>query len=58
MDHDETTAGPSIMARLDPYRLVFAHAGLIADGMAPNELPPLECATPPAGTSPATRERR
>lgn len=43
MDHDETTRGPSVMARIDSYRLVFAHARLISDGLAPNELPPLEC---------------
>lgn len=43
MDHDERTRGASIMARLDAYRLVFAHARLIADGVAANELPPLEC---------------
>lgn len=43
MDHDETTRGPSVMARIDSYRLVFAHARLIADGLAANELPPLDC---------------
>jgi V8-like Glu-specific endopeptidase len=43
MDHDEKTRGPSVMARVDAYRRVFEHASLIADGMAPNELPPLEC---------------
>ena len=43
MDHDETTRGPSVMARIDSYRLVFAHARLISDGLAQNELPPLEC---------------
>jgi hypothetical protein len=43
MDHDERTTGPSVMARVDAYRLVFAHARLVADGLAPNELPPLEC---------------
>ncbi len=43
MDHDERTRGVSVMARIDAYRLVFAHARLIADGMAQNELPPLEC---------------
>jgi secreted trypsin-like serine protease len=43
MDHDERTRGPSVMARIDAYRLVFAHARLIADGLAANELPPLEC---------------
>jgi V8-like Glu-specific endopeptidase len=44
MDHDEKTQGPSVMARIDAYRLVFTHAQLVADGHAPNELPPLECA--------------
>jgi hypothetical protein len=43
MDHDERTRGASVMARIDAYRLVFAHARLIADGIASNELPPLEC---------------
>ena len=43
MDHDERTRGPSVMARIDAYRLVFAHARLISDGIAQNELPPLEC---------------
>jgi len=47
MDHDEKTRGPSVMARIDAYRLVFAHARLVSDGLALNELPPLECA--PAG---------
>jgi hypothetical protein len=49
MDHDENTRGASVMARIDSYRLVFAHARLVADGIAPNELPPLECnpAAPP-----------
>ncbi len=53
MDHDETTRGPSVMARLDAYRLVFAHARLVADGLAPNELPPLECT--PANLPPPPR---
>ena len=44
MDHDERTRGPSVMARLDPYRMVFNHARLLADGShSPAELPPLEC---------------
>ena len=43
MDHDEHTRGPSVMARIDAYRSVFAHARMIADGIAQNELPPLEC---------------
>ncbi len=44
MDADEKTASPSIMARVDDYRMVFAHARLIADGMSAGELPPLSCA--------------
>ena len=44
MDHDESTRGASVMARIDAYRLVFAHAQQIANGTSPNELPPLECA--------------
>lgn len=48
MDHDEVTRGPSVMARIDAYRLVFAHAKMIAEGTPPNELPPLECAAAPA----------
>ena len=43
MDHDERTRGPSVMARIDAYRLVFSHAKMIAEGTPPNELPPLEC---------------
>lgn len=43
MDHDERTRGPSVMARVDAYRLVFAHAREVADGVSLNELPPLEC---------------
>ncbi|AKU97606.1 hypothetical protein AKJ09_04270 [Labilithrix luteola] len=45
MDHDERTTGASVMARIDAYRSVFQHASLIADGVEPNELPPLECPT-------------
>src|SRR5262249_4563438 len=56
MDHDESTRGPSVMARIDAYRLVFAHAHMVADGIAPQELPPLECAT--NGTTPTPRENR
>jgi V8-like Glu-specific endopeptidase len=43
MDHDDRTSGPSVMARIDAYRDVFQRASFIADGVAPNELPPLEC---------------
>lgn len=52
MDHDEHTRGASVMARLDAYRPVFAHAKLIADGQSPNELPPLECAEVDAPVKP------
>lgn len=46
MDHDERTVGPSVMARIDSYRMVFTHARMLADGdMSPAELPPLECGT-------------
>jgi hypothetical protein len=45
MDHDEHTKGPSLMARIDSYRMVFNHARMLADGEASSqsELPPLEC---------------
>ena len=45
MDHDERTKGPSLMARIDSYRMVFSHAAMLADGTAssPSELTPLEC---------------
>ena len=42
-DGDERTRAASIMARIDAFRTVFAHARLIADGVPANELPPLEC---------------
>jgi secreted trypsin-like serine protease len=44
MDSDEHTSSPSIMARIDSYRMVFANARLIADGMPASEIPPLSCA--------------
>jgi hypothetical protein len=43
MDLDEMTKSPSVMARLDTYRDVFAYARAVADGEGPNELPPLSC---------------
>jgi V8-like Glu-specific endopeptidase len=43
MDGDDRTRAPSIMARLDAFRRVFAQGRLIADGMSPAELPPLDC---------------
>jgi V8-like Glu-specific endopeptidase len=43
MDGDERTRAASIMARIDAFRPVFAHARLIADGLPANELPPLDC---------------
>lgn len=59
MDHDEKTSGPSVMARLDAYRLVFGHARMVADGTAPNELPPLEChAESERRTPPSPRQNR
>ncbi len=44
MDGDDRTSGPSVLARIDTYRAVFAHARLVADGTSPSELPPLSCA--------------
>jgi V8-like Glu-specific endopeptidase len=43
MDGDERTKAPSIMARIDAYRKVFAQARQIADGASRAELPPLSC---------------
>lgn len=43
MDGDEHTKAPSVMARIDAFRQVFAHARMIADGTPQNELPPLSC---------------
>lgn len=44
MDGDETTKGQSVVARIDAYRSLLAHARMIGDGAAsPNELPPVSC---------------
>ncbi len=43
MDGDETTRNLSVMARIDAFREVFAHARAVADGASIAELPPLEC---------------
>jgi Trypsin len=43
MDGDESTRSASVMARLDAYRAVFAHARMVADGLDQNELPPISC---------------
>lgn len=43
MDGDEKTRSPSVMARVDTFRPIFAYARLIADGHSPGELPPLTC---------------
>ncbi|CAN5568049.1 hypothetical protein BH09MYX1_BH09MYX1_24390 [soil metagenome] len=43
MDADARTRSPSIMARVDMYRPLFAEARLIADGASKSELPPLTC---------------
>lgn len=43
MDGDDRTASPSLMARIDAFRPVFAHARQIADGTPASELPPLSC---------------
>ena len=43
MDSDETTRNTSVMARLDSFRLVFAHARAISEGADETDLPPLSC---------------
>jgi hypothetical protein len=43
MDTDETTRSSSVMARLDSFRLVFAHARAISEGTDESDLPPLSC---------------
>lgn len=43
MDNDESTRSASVMARLDSFRLVFAHAHAIANGTDESDLPPLSC---------------
>ena len=43
MDGDEKTRSPSVMARVDTFRPIFAYARLIADVYSPGELPPLTC---------------
>lgn len=43
IDGDDRTRELSIAARLDAFRLVFAHARAIADGTSPSDLPPLDC---------------
>lgn len=43
MDGSESTLGRSEFVRLDRWRSVFAAAELIAGGMSPAELPPIEC---------------
>lgn len=44
MDGDEHTRSPSVVARVDAFRSLFAQARLIADGNNKAELPPLSCA--------------
>ncbi len=43
MDGDESTKAPSIMARVDAFRNVFAYAHQLAAGATKSELPPLSC---------------
>lgn len=43
MDADARTRSPSIMARVDTFRPLFAQARLVADGASKAELPPLTC---------------
>ncbi|HLK40570.1 MAG TPA: trypsin-like serine protease [Polyangiaceae bacterium] len=43
MDHDETTSGRSVFARVDGAPKLVAYARLVADGADPADLPPLAC---------------
>lgn len=45
MDGDERSKGQSVIARIDAYRALLAHARMIGDGQASsaNELPPVSC---------------
>jgi hypothetical protein len=43
MDHDESTRGRSVFARVDGLAQVTAYARLAADGADPSDLPPLSC---------------
>jgi hypothetical protein len=43
MDADESTAAPSVMARIDAFRSMFVYARAISDGADPADLPPLSC---------------
>jgi hypothetical protein len=43
MDADPHTSGPSLFARIDAFRGMFANARQIADGVSASELPPLTC---------------
>lgn len=43
MDHDETTRGHSVFARVDGVSKVVAYARLVADGSDPADMPPLGC---------------
>lgn len=44
MDGDESSRGQSVVARIDAYRSLLAHARMIGDGQATaNELPPVSC---------------
>ncbi len=43
MDHDDTTRGRSVFARIDGLAGVAAYARLVADGAELGDLPPLSC---------------
>ena len=43
MDHDETTSGRSVFARVDGAPKLVAYARLVGDGADPADLPPLAC---------------
>jgi len=43
MDGNEKTVGRAEFTRLDAWRALFTQAKFVADGMSPNELPPVDC---------------
>ena len=43
MDGDELTRDRSEFVRVDRWRTLFSYAALVASGVSPSELPPIEC---------------
>jgi hypothetical protein len=46
MDGNDRTVGRAEFTRVDAWRALFTQAKFVADGMSPNELPPVECGSP------------